>query len=39
MKFRRRMSRHGSRKHFSHNARRVHIKNAPHTVCRGGIRL
>lgn len=33
------MSRRGSRKHFTRNAVKVHKKNLPARVMRGGIRL
>lgn len=36
---RQKMSRKGSKKHFTHNALKTHVKNLPHTVMRGGIRL
>lgn len=39
MSFRRKMGRGESRKKFSRGAMRVHPKNAPRTVMRGGIRL
>lgn len=39
MAYRKRMSRKGSRRHFSKNAMRVHRKNIPGTIMRGGLRL
>lgn len=39
MKKRKRLNKKTSRKMFSRTAAKVHVKNAPRTVMRGGIRL
>lgn len=39
MKKRRSMSRSGSKKYFTATASKMHVKNLPRTVMRGGIRL